>query len=56
LEDLVQNAKKQETIDALVNIERVRGLLWTVVQRKKFLQQLQEQKVKERSAKKHLCK
>jgi hypothetical protein len=56
LEDLMHNAKKQESIEALVNIERVRGLLWTVVQRKKFLQHLQVKRAKEKRAKTVLCK
>ncbi|CAO3660618.1 unnamed protein product [Umbelopsis ramanniana] len=50
LEDLLQNAKKQETVEVLVNIERVRGLIWTVVQRKKFLQHLETKKAMEKRA------
>lgn len=56
LDDLLQNAKKQETIEALVNIERVRGLIWTVVQRKKFLQHMETKKARERRARAGLCK
>lgn len=56
LEDLLQNAKKQETVEVLVNIERVRGLIWTVVQRKKFLQHLETKKAMEKRARTGLCK
>jgi hypothetical protein len=56
LEDLLQNAKKQETVEVLVNIERVRGLIWTVVERKKFLQHMEAKKSMEKRARTGLCK
>lgn len=40
LEELLQNQKKDEAIHTLVSIDRIRGLLETVVLRKKFLKHL----------------
>jgi hypothetical protein len=44
LEELLENRKKEEAIHTLSSIDRVRGLIETVVLRKKFLQHLEQKR------------
>ncbi|KAG1501400.1 hypothetical protein G6F47_004900 [Rhizopus delemar] len=44
LEELLENQKKEEAINTLISIDRVRGLMETIALRKKFLKHLKNQK------------
>lgn len=47
LEELLENQKKEEAIQTLISIDRVRGLIETIALRKKFLKYLQEKRQKD---------
>ncbi|OBZ90460.1 hypothetical protein A0J61_01495 [Choanephora cucurbitarum] len=44
LEELLENQKKEEAIDTLISIDRVRGLIETIATRKKFLKHLENKR------------
>jgi hypothetical protein len=46
LEELLDNQKKEEAIQTLISIDRVRGLIETIALRKEFLWHLKNKKRK----------
>lgn len=56
LEELLNNRKREEVVQTLIKIDRVKGMIETIALRKKFLKHLQEKRISKARAKAANCK